>query len=85
MPEMSQKTWMLVVATLILVVGYLGFQLSDRNNTIGLLNDDNAGLALEKDQLILDLEKMRFSYDTLRLRTLCLPNSRPSRSALMGC
>ena len=65
MPEMSQKTWMLVVATLILVVGYLGFQLSDRNNTIGLLNDDNAGLALEKDQLILDLEKMRFSYDTL--------------------
>ena len=44
---------------------YLGFQLSAKNNTIGLLNDDNAGLTLEKDQLILDLEKMRFSYDTL--------------------
>ena len=65
MPEMSQKTWLLVVASLVLVVGYLGFQLSARNTTIGLLNDDNAGLTLEKDQLILDLEKMRFSYDTL--------------------
>ena len=65
MPEMSQKTWLLVVASLVLVVGYLGFQLSERNTTIGLLNDDNAGLTLEKDQLILDLEKMRFSYDTL--------------------
>ena len=65
MPEMSQKTWLLVVATLALIVAYLGFQLADRNTTIGLLNNDNAGLTLEKDQLILDLEKMRFSYDTL--------------------
>ena len=65
MPEMSQKTWLLVVATLALAVAYLGYQLSDRNATIGLLNSDNAGLTLEKDQLILDLEKMRFSYDTL--------------------
>ena len=65
MPEMSQKTWLIVVASLVLVVGYLGYQLSARNTTIGLLNDDNAGLTLEKDQLILDLEKMRFSYDTL--------------------
>ena len=48
MPEMSQKTWLLVVASLVLVVGYLGFQLSARNTTIGLLNDDNAGLNLEK-------------------------------------
>lgn len=65
MPEMSQKTWLLVVATLALAVAYLGYQLSDRNATIGLLNSDNAGLTLEKDQLVLDLEKMRFSYDTL--------------------
>ena len=34
MPEMSQKTWLLVVASLVLVVGYLGFQLSARNTTI---------------------------------------------------
>ena len=65
MPEMSQKTWLIVVATLALTVAYLGFQLSSRNSTIGLLNSDNAELTLEKDQLILDLEKMRFSYDTL--------------------
>ena len=65
MPEMSQKTWLLVVATLALAVAYLGYQLSERNATIGLLNSDNAGLTLEKDQLVLDLEKMRFSYDTL--------------------
>ena len=64
MPEMSQNP-LLVVATLALAVAYLGYQLSDRNATIGLLNSDNAGLTLEKDQLILDLEKMRFSYDTL--------------------
>ena len=65
MPEMSQKTWWAVVAALALTVAYLGYQLSAKNNTIGLLNSDNAGLTLEKDQLILDLEKMRFSYDTL--------------------
>ena len=65
MPEMSQKTWWAVVAVLALIVAYLGYQLSAKNNTIGLLNSDNAGLTLEKDQLILDLEKMRFSYDTL--------------------
>jgi|SaaInl25SG_5_DNA_1037380.scaffolds.fasta_scaffold01410_2 FtsZ-binding cell division protein ZapB len=65
MPEMSQKTWLVVVATLALTVAYLGYQLSSRNSTIGLLNSDNAELALEKDQLVLDLEKMRFSYDTL--------------------
>lgn len=65
MPEMSQKTWWAVVAVLALIVAYLGYQLSAKNNTIGLLNSDNAELTLEKDQLILDLEKMRFSYDTL--------------------
>ena len=65
MPEMSQKTWWAVVAVLALILAYLGYQLSAKNNTIGLLNSDNAGLTLEKDQLILDLEKMRFSYDTL--------------------
>ena len=65
MTEMSQKTWLLVVTTLALAVAYLGYQLSDRNATIGLLNSDNAGLTLEKDQLVLALEKMRFSYDTL--------------------
>ena len=65
MPEMSQKTWWAVVAALALIVAYLGYQLSAKNNTIGLLNSDNAELTLEKDQLILDLEKMRFSYDTL--------------------
>ena len=65
MPEMSQKTWWAVVAVLALIVAYLSYQLSAKNNTIGLLNSDNAGLTLEKDQLILDLEKMRFSYDTL--------------------
>ena len=65
MPEMSQKTWWAVVAVLALIVAYLGYQLSAKNNTIGLLNSDNAGLTLERDQLILDLEKMRFSYDTL--------------------
>ena len=65
MPEMSQKTWLLVVATLVLIVGYLGFQLSQKDDTIRAQGDNIAELGLEKDQLILDLEKMRFSYDTL--------------------
>jgi FtsZ-binding cell division protein ZapB len=65
MPEMSQKTWLAVVATLLLAVAYLGYQLSDRNSAVRMLTGDNAELTLEKDQLILDLEKMRFSYDTL--------------------
>ena len=65
MPEMSQKTWWVVVATLVLVCGFLGFQLMDRNDTIGSLNTSNAELTMAKDQLVLDLEKMRFSYDTL--------------------
>ncbi len=65
MPEMSQKTWLVVVAALLLTVAYLGYQLSDRNGAVRMLTGDNAELTLEKDQLILDLEKMRFSYDTL--------------------
>lgn len=65
MPEMSQKTWWILVATLALACAYLGYQLADRNNTIGSLNDNNTELSMAKDQLVLDLEKMRFSYDTL--------------------
>jgi len=65
MPEMPQKTWWIVVAGLVLVCGYMGFELSQRSQTIDALHSDNAGLTMEKDQLILDLEKMRFAYDTL--------------------
>ena len=65
MPEMSQKTWLVVVASLVLVIAFLGYQVADQNNVIGGLHSDNAELSLAKDQLVLDLEKMRFSYDTL--------------------
>ena len=43
----------------------MGYQVADQNNVIGGLHSDNAELSLAKDQLVLDLEKMRFSYDTL--------------------
>tara|TARA_B110000008_G_C16940138_1_gene552115 strand:- start:176 stop:1048 length:873 start_codon:yes stop_codon:yes gene_type:complete len=65
MPEMSQKTWWVVVATLLLACVFLGYQVMDSNQTIGSLRGDNSELSLAKDQLLLDLEKMRFSYDTL--------------------
>ena len=65
MPEMSQKTWLIVVASLVLVIAFLGYQVADQNNVIGGLHSNNAELSLAKDQLVLDLEKMRFSYDTL--------------------
>ena len=65
MPEMSQKTWLVVVASLVLVIAFLGYQVADQHNVIGGLHSDNAELSLAKDQLVLDLEKMRFSYDTL--------------------
>ena len=45
MPEMSQKTWLIVVASLVLVVGYLGYQLSARNTTIGAIIDESLALA----------------------------------------
>lgn len=67
MPEMSQKTWWIVVATLVLIVGYLGVQLSLRSDSLGRMTSANAELTLEKDQLVLDLEKMHFAYDTLEV------------------
>ncbi|MDA0945924.1 MAG: hypothetical protein O2791_02655 [Bacteroidetes bacterium] len=65
MPEMSQKTWWIVVAILALICVFLGVELLQRGTAIDGLNTQNAALSVEKDQLILDLEKMRFAYDTL--------------------
>lgn len=53
------------IAFFAMVSGVLGFQLAQRNVKVRALSAENLSLDFERDQLTFDLEKMRFSYDTL--------------------
>jgi hypothetical protein len=54
------------IAFFAVVSGALGFLLAQRNMAVQSLSEQNASLDLERNQLTFDLEKMRFSYDTLQ-------------------
>jgi len=48
MPEMSQKTWWIVVAILALICVFLGVELLQRGTAIDGLNTQNAALSVER-------------------------------------
>lgn len=50
---------------LLLVCGYLGYSLNQSQQTVETKVEENENLEIERRELQLDLQKMRFSYDTL--------------------
>jgi len=61
----SQRILIAVSAVLAFICLFLGLQLYQKGETIEAIEEDNATLTLERDQVLFDLEKLRFSYDTL--------------------
>ena len=61
----SQRVLIAVSAVLAFLCLFLGLQLYQKGETIEAIEGDNATLTLERDQVLFDLEKLRFSYDTL--------------------
>lgn len=61
----SQRILIAVSAVLAFICLFLGLQLYQKSETIETIEGDNATLTLERDQVLFDLEKLRFSYDTL--------------------
>lgn len=61
----SRRIPILISAVLAFLCLFLGLQLYQKSETIVAVESENANLTLERDQVLLDLEKLRFSYDTL--------------------
>jgi hypothetical protein len=61
----SRRILILISAVLAFLCLFLGLQLYQKSETIEAVETDNASLTLERDQVLFDLEKLRFSYDTL--------------------
>jgi hypothetical protein len=60
-----QRILIITSTALALACAVLGYQLYERTGDVERSESDRATLSLEKDQVLFDLEKLRFSYDTL--------------------
>lgn len=63
----TQRILIGVSVVLALVCAFLAYQIVQKNDTIAAKQENEAQLTLERNQLVFDLEKMRFSYDTLQV------------------
>lgn len=61
----SQRILIITSAALALACAVLGYQLYERTADVERGESDLVALSLEKDHVLFDLEKLRFSYDTL--------------------
>ena len=61
----SQRILIITSAALALACAVLGYQLYERTGDVERGESDLVALSLEKDHVLFDLEKLRFSYDTL--------------------
>ena len=62
----NPRVLLVVIAALVLACGYLAYQVVDQTETIEQVETENTELERERESLLFDLEKMRFSYDTLK-------------------
>ena len=66
--SMQQRSiYFVIIATLVLIVGYLGYQVSQQGTTIDVQTQEMEEGNREREVLEFDLQKMRFSYDTLQI------------------
>lgn len=61
----SQRILIITSAALALACAVLGYQLYERNGDVERGQSDLVAVSLEKEHVLFDLEKLRFSYDTL--------------------
>ena len=61
----SQRILIITSTALALACAVLGYQLYERTADVERGESDLVALSLEKDHVLFDLEKLRFSYDTL--------------------
>ena len=64
--NLTQKQSLLLIGALALICIFLGANLYLKTNDLKELSGDYDQLELSKEQVVFDLEKMRFSYDTLQ-------------------
>lgn len=63
---MNNKGYLAIIVALLLTCAYLAYNLSKRGDTIQGQTEQIDALDIDRRELELDLQKMRFSYDTLR-------------------
>lgn len=64
--NLTQKQSLFLIGALALICVFLGANLYVKTNDLKDLSGDYDQLELSKEQVVFDLEKMRFSYDTLQ-------------------
>lgn len=62
---MNNKGYIGIIVALLLVCAFLGYNLSKKGEEVKVKTEENETLEFERQALELDLQKMRFSYDTL--------------------
>jgi len=84
-PMEQRSTYLVIIAVLACTAGYLGFKVSQQGETIeGQTEEIQAG-ELERQTLELDLQKLRFSYDTLQTEnSLMMAEMAAQRSEIDG-
>lgn len=83
---MQQRSiYFVIIATLVLIVGYLGYQVSQQGTTIDVQTQELEEGNREREVLEFDLQKMRFSYDTLQIEnSLMMAEMAAQRSEIEG-
>lgn len=70
----NPRVLLVVIAALALACGFLAYEVVTQNDTIEQVEASNDELELERESLLFDLEKMRFSYDTLKTENTLMIN-----------
>ena len=65
--NLSSKQSIIAIVVLAVICLFLGIQLFVGGEKFKDLSDDYGRLEMDKEQVVFDLEKMRFSYDTLNV------------------
>ena len=81
----QRSTYLIVIAVLACTAGYLGFKVSQQGTTIEVQTEEIVAGGLERESLELDLQKLRFSYDTLQTEnSLMMAEMAAQRSEIDG-
>jgi hypothetical protein len=63
---MSNKVYIGTIVVLVAVLGYMAYLLNQKNETIVYIDREKNAIMDERDVLLVDLENMKMSYDTLQ-------------------
>lgn len=69
---MNNKGYLAIIVVLLLACAYMGYNLSQKGETIVTITEEKEELEIDRRELELDLQKLRFSYDTLQTENTVL-------------